>query len=144
MSFAFEVTDTPDADDLACLREALSAFNESDVGPAEKRALAVFMRDASGAIAGGLSGYTAWGWLYVQWLWLSAAVRGRDLAGELLSRAEAEAAARGCHAAWIDTFNPHALKAYRKAGYTPFGTLDDFPRGRTRTFLQKRLEGSAR
>lgn len=144
MSFAFEVTDTPDADDLAHLREALSAFNESDVGPAEKRVLAVFMRDASGALAGGLSGYTAWGWLYVQRLWLVESVRGQGLAGELLSRAETEAKARGCHGAWIDTFNPHALKTYRNAGYTPFGALDDFPRGRTRTFLQKHLEGSAR
>ncbi|WP_274426028.1 GNAT family N-acetyltransferase [Chelativorans sp. YIM 93263] len=141
MSFAFEVTGAPKPDDFAHLREALSAFNEVDVGPAEKRALAIFMCDYSGAIAGGLSGYTAWGWLYVQWLWLSEDARGQGLAGELLSRAEAEALARGCHGAWIDTFSSHALNAYRKAGYIPFGTLDDFPKGRTRTFLQKRLEG---
>jgi len=31
------------------------------------------------------------------------------------------------------------LKVYRRAGYVPFGELRDFPKGRTRTFLQKSL-----
>ena len=45
----------------------------------------------------------------------------------------------GCHGSYIDTFSPVALKVYQRAGYIPFGALDDFPSGRTRTFLQKRL-----
>jgi len=47
--------------------------------------------------------------------------------------------ARRCHGAYIDTFNPVALKVYRRAGYRPFGELPDFPKGRTRTFLRKAL-----
>jgi hypothetical protein len=57
----------------------------------------------------------------------------------MLEAAEAEGRARGCHGAYIDTFSPVALKTYRRAGYTAFGELQDFPAGRTRTFLQKRL-----
>ena len=57
----------------------------------------------------------------------------------MLAAAETEARTRGCHGAWIDTFSPVALKVYRRAGYVPFGELADFPRGRTRTFLQKPL-----
>jgi predicted GNAT family acetyltransferase len=57
----------------------------------------------------------------------------------MLAAAEVEAKARGCHGAYIDTFNPVALKVYRRAGYVPFGELRDFPKGRTRTFLQKSL-----
>ena len=57
----------------------------------------------------------------------------------MLAAAEAEARDRGCHAAYIDTFNPVALKIYQRAGYVPFGALEDFPIGRTRTFLQKTL-----
>ncbi len=53
--------------------------------------------------------------------------------------AEDEARARSCHGAYIDTFNPIALKTYERAGYVPFGKLDDFPKGRSRTFLQKPL-----
>ena len=61
------------------------------------------------------------------------------LAGRMLELAEAEARGRGCHGAYIDTFNPQALKTYQRAGYTIFGSLPDFPKGRTRSFLSKPL-----
>jgi GNAT superfamily N-acetyltransferase len=133
-----EVTDSPAPDDLAALAAALSAFNDADAGPADRRALAVFLRGETGLEAG-LSGYTAWGWLYIQWLWVAQARRGEGLAARMLAAAEAEARARGCHGAWIDTFNPVALRSYERAGYRAFGALADFPPGRNRTFLQKPL-----
>ncbi|KQT66294.1 MULTISPECIES: GNAT family N-acetyltransferase [unclassified Aureimonas] len=139
MRVTLERTAEPEAADLSRLGASLAAFNEGDVGPSDRRALAVFARDDGGEILAGLSGYTAWGWLYVQWLWVAEAARGRGLAATLLAEAEAEALARDCHGAWIDTFNPVALRVYEAAGYTPFGALDEFPRGRARTFLQKRL-----
>lgn len=133
------VTDTPSAEDLQVIGGRLAAFNDADVGPADRKPLVVVARDDAGGIAGGISGYTAWGWLYVQWLWVGEAGRGEGLAGRMLATAESEARARGCHGAYIDTFNPIALKVYQRAGYMPFGALEDFPKGRTRTFLQKRL-----
>ena len=133
------VTETPSPDDLEVIGGGLAAFNEADVGPADRKTLAVVVRDSSGSIAAGISGYTAWGWLYVQWLWVAEARRGEGLSGRMLAVAEEEARMRGCHAAYIDTFSPVALKTYQRAGYVPFGALDDFPRGRARTFLQKRL-----
>ena len=57
----------------------------------------------------------------------------------MLDAAEQEAVARGCRGAWIDTFNPTAAKVYQRQGYQPFGALPDFPVGRSRTFLQKKL-----
>ena len=133
------VTSTPAPQDLAVIGEGLTSFNEQDAGPAERMVLAVFVRDEAGRLVGGISGYTAWGWLYVQWLWLDASQRGKRLAGKLLAAAEAEATARGCHGSYIDTFNPVALTTYQRAGYVPFGELKDFPKGRTRTFLSKPL-----
>jgi GNAT superfamily N-acetyltransferase len=99
----------------------------------------VLVHDAEQALIAGISGYTAWGWLYVQWLWVAEGNRGQNLAGRMLAAAEAEARQRGCHGAYIDTFNPHALHVYQKAGYTVFGTLPNFPPGRTRSFLSKDL-----
>lgn len=133
------VTADPAADDLETIRAALSAFNDADVGPANRIALAVIVRDASGAVTAGISGYTAWGWLFVQWLWVAESQRGQGLAAQMLDAAEAEARNRGCGAAWIDTFNPVALKVYKQQGYTTFGALEDFPTARTRTFLRKDL-----
>jgi GNAT superfamily N-acetyltransferase len=134
-----EVTDAPAEADLAAISAGLTAFNEADVGPSGRRPLAVVLRDASGAVAGGIWGYTAWGWLYVQWLWVDDSQRGHGLAGRMLAAAEAEAVRRGCHGAHIDTFSPHALHVYMKQGYAVFGTLPEFPRGRTRSFLAKSL-----
>lgn len=133
------VTDNPDASDITQLGDYLSAFNTQDVGPAERRPLAVFVRDDQGRLTAGISGYTAWGWLYVQWLWVDERLRGQNMAARMLQQAEDEAATRGCHGAYIDTFNATALKVYQRQGYQAFGHLPDFPKGRTRTFLAKAL-----
>ena len=134
----FFVTDSPASDDLATIQAGLTSFNESDVGPADRKPLAVVVRE-DGRVAAGISGYTAWGWLYVQWLWVDESHRGHGLAARVLTAAEAEARVRGCHSAYIDTFSPVALKVYQRQGYAPFGQLENFPAGRTRTFLQKQL-----
>ncbi len=133
------VTAEPTATELAAIGDGLAAFNTEDVGPADRIPIAVVMRDGGKSIVAGLSGYTAWGWLYVQWLWVDERRRGRGLAREMLESAEAEAIIRGCHGSYNDTFNPTALKLYQEAGYTAFGKLEDFPEGRSRTFLQKPL-----
>jgi GNAT superfamily N-acetyltransferase len=133
------VTAEPAAEDVAAIGNGLAAFNEADVGPANRVPMVVVVRDEAGALVGGISGYTAWRWLYVQWLWVAESQRGQGLAGRMLAAAEAEAKVRGCHGAYIDTFSPVALRVYQRAGYAAFGALEDFPKGRTRTFLQKAL-----
>ncbi|EUB96946.1 GCN5-related N-acetyltransferase [Rhizobium sp. CF080] len=134
-----DVTASPTAEELAVIGEGLTAFNDADVGPSERKALAVLIRDVEDKVIGGLSGYTAWGWLFTQWLFIPETLRGEGMAGKLLGQAEEEARARGCHGAWIDTFSPLARKAYMRQGYEVFGELPEFPKGRTRTFLRKAL-----
>jgi GNAT superfamily N-acetyltransferase len=134
-----DMTASPRPEELAAISEGLTAFNEADVGPSERQALAILIRDIDGKAIGGLSGYTAWGWLFTQWLFIPETLRGEGMAGKLLSQAEQEARARGCHGAWIDTFSPAARKAYMRQGYEIFGELPEFPKGRTRTFLRKAL-----
>lgn len=133
------VTGHPAPEDIAAIGANLSAFNDADVGSADRKPLAVMVRAGDGALLAGVSGYTAWGWLYVQWLWVDESLRGQQIAGRMLAAAEDEARARGCHSAWIDTFNPVAEKAYRRQGYEVFGELPDFPIGRARKFMKKPL-----
>lgn len=136
----FVITDAPPPEALEAIGDGLAEFNAADVGPSERRPLAVLIDgpEARGK-RGGLSGYTGWGWLFVQWLWLPEDLRGHGLAGKLLAAAEAEAVLRGCHSAWIDTFNPVARRTYERQGYVVFGELPDFPKGRSRFFLKKTL-----
>lgn len=134
-----DLTDAPSDGDMAIIMSGLTAFNTADVGPSQRRSLAVLIRGDDDAVVGGMFGYTGWGWLFTQWLFIPEPLRGQGMAGQLLAKAEAEAIARGCHGAWIDTFNPQALRAYLRQGYVIFGALADFPPGRSRTFLQKQL-----
>ncbi|WP_176083934.1 GNAT family N-acetyltransferase [Martelella sp. HB161492] len=141
MTLSLSVTDNPDSRDQDFIAESLTAFNDADVGNSDRREIAVFARDETQSIIAGLTGYTAWGWLFVQRLFVSEAARGQDLAGRMLRQAEEEALRRGCKGAFIDTFSPTAEKAYTRQGYRPFGAMEDFPigSGRRRVYLQKRL-----
>lgn len=138
MTQSFRVTDQPDAE-VAQIGKALAGFNDADVGPSGKRPLAVLVYDADGRVVGGLSGSTGWGWLYIQWLWVDTSQRGQGIAGKILQHAEAEARARGCVGAHIDTFSPVALRVYQRQGYKVFGEIPDFVAGRTRIFMSKIL-----
>lgn len=139
--FELSLTDMPAETDLTAISSGLTNFNAADIGPSGRRTLAILIRDETGNTIGGISGYTGWGWLFTQWLFVPETLRGQGMAGKMLDLAEAEAIARGCHSAWIDTFNPQALRTYQRQGYQVFGELPDFPIGRTRSFLQKQLIG---
>lgn len=142
MGIALRITDQPDADIIA-LGQALCDDNAQAVGPSNKQDLAVLANDENGKLLAGLFGYTAWGWLYIRWLWVDTASRGCGIAGTLLEHAEAEARKRGCIGAHIDTFNPQAQLIYERHGYSVFGELPDFVAGRSRSFLHKRWTSSS-
>lgn len=134
------VTESPGDHELAAISAGLADANELLTGqPSNFRLLVVVARDPAGSIVGGIYAMTHWGWLYTQRLWVAENQRGHGLAGRMLEAAEAEARARFCHGAWIDTFNPTALRVYTRAGYVVFGTLPDFPPAHTRTFLSKQF-----
>ncbi len=133
------VTDQPSDTDLACILNGLVTFNAALVGPSQRQTLAVIVSAEDGTPQGGLSGFTAWGWLFIEKFWIAETLRGQGLAARLLAKAEAEAVRRGCQGAWLDTFNPAARKVYKQAGYRVFGELPDFPTGHVRVFLCKSL-----
>ena len=135
----FEIHLNPSQTDLAVIQEGLNAFNLGEGISAQKDPIAVFVRDEHEQIQGGLYGNIAWNWLHTRWLWISASLRGQGIAGILLEMAEAHAREKGCTGAYIDTFSPDALRVYMSNGYRKFGELQDFPPGRTRTFLQKQF-----
>jgi GNAT superfamily N-acetyltransferase len=133
------LTDLPDPDARDVIAGGLGAFNTAQAGPGEWRRLAVLIEDDAGAVTGGLWGVTSYGWLFTELLFVPPELRGRGLGSELLARAEGEARARGCLAAWVDTFEFQARDFYERLGYRLFGELADYPTGSSRFFLQKAL-----
>jgi GNAT superfamily N-acetyltransferase len=124
----------------------LLAFNEPYLGPSDFRRLTV-MAKVGGALVGGLIGETGRGFLSVELFWVAAERRGQGLGTRLLTAAEAEARRRGCHSAYLDTYDFQARPFYERLGYRLFGELAGFPGGRRRFYLVKRLttegEGAA-
>jgi GNAT superfamily N-acetyltransferase len=138
----FTITAEIDANpaDVQVIFNELDAFNRSKTEvEGNYQPLNLFVRDEAGIIVGGLIGNTYWGWLYVNVLWISEALRGQGYGRKLLHQAEAIAIERGCHHAHLDTMSFQALPFYLKEGYTQYGQLDDMPTGHSRYFLQKAL-----
>jgi GNAT superfamily N-acetyltransferase len=140
MQPVIEVSDAFPAELLAKVTAGLGEANTSLVGPANRVVVAALARPPGGdAVAGGVICSVAWGWLYIAQLWVAPAWRRQGLAARLIAAAETEGVRRGCRNAWIDTFNPAALRLYTQIGYREFGALEDFPPGHQRTFLRKPL-----
>ena len=132
-----DVDDKPADADVEVLPSGLEAFNESRwPGHQRWRPLAVFAREGE-RIAGGLAGETYSGWLFIKYVWVNGALRGRGIGRELRRAAEGRAVERGCHSAWVDTFSFQAPGFYPKLGYEPFVEID-YPPDFKRIFFKKR------
>jgi GNAT superfamily N-acetyltransferase len=118
---------------------SIKAHNDTLLGPTDRRDLFIPITTDDGAVDGGLVGYTGRGWLYVELLSVPERLRGQGMAGRLLASAEEEAKARGCIGAYIDTINPVACRAYKRAGYSVFGRIENFSRGQDICWLIKRF-----
>jgi GNAT superfamily N-acetyltransferase len=139
MGFSLHLSDVADEKVRLAIAAPLARFNESQAGPSGNRPLVIELRDADGAVVGGLWGATAYGWLFTQLLVVPEQSRGQGLGRKLLSMAEAEAMKRGCHAAWLDTFEFQAKAFYEGMGYSCFAALPDYPKGSSRYFMRKDL-----
>jgi len=132
------VTHAPSADAVAQVEQGLAAFNRRSADIDDSMPLGVFAhRDE--VLLGGATGYSQWGWLFIEYLWVAEPVRGRGLGATLLARSEAAGRERGCVAIWLDTFSFQAPAFYERFGFRQFGQLDGYPPGGARHFLWKPL-----
>lgn len=125
------------------LLKALRAWNYSVVGQYEFTPLRLGVASDNGDAVAGIDCETGLGCLFIHVLWIPPAMRGQRLGTQLIAHAEAEAIARGCHKAIVDTMDWQAKPFYEKQGYAVFGTLADVPMGHERYFMQKVLTPTA-
>lgn len=140
MTLWYDLTGQPNEAEIQAVRDTLWGFNAEAGFPANRRALAVLLRDASGAVIGGLSGATGWSWLYIETLAIPAAQRGAGWGGRLMAAAMAEARRRGCIGARVDTYSFQARGFYEGLGFRLTGEIADCPPGQTRFSLARRLD----
>jgi len=139
MQDPIQPSDPPDPAAWRVLSDLLGRHNAPHAGPSDFRPLVLLLHDRDGAIEGGLWGRTLYGWLAVLLLVVPEARRGRGLGTALLRRAEAEAVARGCVGATLDTFSFQARPFYERLGYVCFAELPGFPPGHALYMMRKPL-----
>ena len=134
------IEDEPRREDVALLDERLYEFNAAATGVDDGRWLAIFVRDADGAIVAGLHGWTWGGTGFVQAIWVDKRLRGHGLGSRLIAAAEAEAVRRGCRQMHLDTHSYQAPDFYRRLGYEAIGELPSWPRDKdARIYFRKRF-----
>jgi GNAT superfamily N-acetyltransferase len=134
------VTELLDAEDVAVISDALDEFNVQETGTADRRPLAVFVRDPeTQRVVGGLTGRTSLGLLFVDLFYLPPALRRSGLGSEILRQAEDEGRRRGCRSAVLYTISFQAPEFYRRQGWKVFGEVPCDPPGTSRVFMSKDL-----
>jgi len=132
------VTDTPaDADETFVINSLWQ--HNAKTTPVDIHPLFLTLRDENNQIFAGLVARTWWGGLEVQYLWVSDDCRGKGVGRDLMLAAEQEAKQRGCHMAYVDTFNFQAVGFYEKLGYSVYGELGDYAHLHTRHYLAKKI-----
>ena len=142
MEYTLSLTDIADEEVRKAIVASLVEYNSSQAGPSQNRPIVVLVRDRENTVVGGLWGNTGYEWLFTQLLVVPASVRGQGVGAEIMQLAEREAIDRGCHSAWLDTFEFQARGFYERIGYECFGELPNYPRGFSRFFMKKRLLGT--
>ncbi len=112
-------------------------FNAAVLGDSASRPLTVVARDDDGGLIGGVSGRTIYGHYLIEVVWVAESQRSAGLGKKLMNEAERRARQRGCYGAQVDTASFQAPGFYEKLGFRIIGTVEDFPPGHARHFLQK-------
>lgn len=139
MNITIRTTDGFDEATRSVIVGGLVGYNQARTGRTDARPLVVSIHDEQGQVIGGLWGRTAYDWLFVELLFVPEPLRRQGVGTDLMRRAEAEAAARGCHSAWLDTFEFQARGFYERLGYRCFGELANYPAGSSRYFMTRAL-----
>jgi len=103
--------------DLQILADGISDYAKFKKDHAPMEAFAYFIRDEKNQIMGGCNGNIAYGWIYVDQLWVAESLRGKGYGTALMKRAEELGKQKGCVSAAVNTMSWEAPDFYKKLGY---------------------------
>lgn len=133
------LTSKPEPAHLQAMFALLRSFNDAASGYTYDGVVLTIalIHPDTGEVLGGLYGSTGYNYLHVDMLFVPESMRGSGLGTRLMQQAEEEAQRRGCHGAYLETFDFQAPGFYQRLGYAVFGRLENTPPGHTRFFLRK-------
>ncbi|WP_448556694.1 GNAT family N-acetyltransferase [Thalassotalea montiporae] len=138
-----EVTSFPSEENLKTISKGIQSFNQQhisdDIVFEEDTKFAVFAKNASGEIQGGMRATAFWNYCIIELLWLSPNARGLGVGAKLIAAAEKYALEKGFKYMRTETLSFQARPFYEKLGFRVFGELADYPKGHTTYCLVKEL-----
>jgi ribosomal protein S18 acetylase RimI-like enzyme len=135
LSLTFE--GEPSREDAGFINTALGQWNIEMTGHRDYAPANFFVRDAAGAIRGGILAYV-WGRrLHVDTLWLVDDLRGNGWGTKLLEAAQDLGREKGATSAYLDTFDWQARPFYERHGYKLVAQVDGVPEGHSRFYMAK-------
>ena len=140
-SYHLVVEDSPAPAELAVLEEHVEAAAVAAAGVGVQE-FGIFLRDDADRLLGGISGIAFGGCCELQALWVDPALRGRGLAAELMSRAEAESRRLGCSIVIFRAYDLLVSGLYERLGYETVGTIENCPVGHTARWYRKDLSST--
>lgn len=138
-----ELTTSPAKQDLQTISLGIQSYNQSYL--ADKvvyeadTTFAVFAKDKTDKIIGGIRATAFWNYCIIELLWLAKESRGHGVGSQLMQKAEAFASEKGFEYVRTETIDFQAKPFYQKMGYTVYGELPDCPKGNTTYCLVKSL-----
>ena len=115
----------PSAADVAIVAGGVLQVGREAAAGGDPRPIACFLRE-DGRVIAGAYGRTEFGRLFVEYLWVDAALRGSGVGSEALGRLEAAARARGCGDALIETLSDRVAALYRRLGYVQVALIERY------------------
>lgn len=136
---SWRVTPSSDPELRGAVQAILRGFNAPAgvTGPDDAEPLNLEALDPDGSRIGGLVGETYWRWLVIDVLAVDPQFRGRGVGTELVRRAEAIAAGRGCLRAHTTAWAFQGLGFWQQMGYSIVGELADHPDGHVQYWLRR-------
>ena len=101
-------------------------------------------RGPNGDLLAGIIGLTTGLWLSIELLWVSEPRRRSGLGRSLVEALEADARARSCRGAQVETTTEASRIFYERVGYTVMMAREESEPGLVRVTLLKRFEKSLR
>ena len=137
------LTQSPSQDDLKTISQGIKSYNQKHL-PDEvvfepDTRFAVFAKNDSGKVLGGIRANAYWNYCIIELLWLSDEIRGKGVGSQLMQQAEDFAKEKGFEFIRTETVSFQAKPFYEKLGYRVYGELEDFPKGCTTYCLVKKL-----
>jgi ribosomal protein S18 acetylase RimI-like enzyme len=129
----------PRLEDVRLLEDRIYEHNVRVTAISDGKIFAVFLRDDTESVVGGIYGWTWGGTCYIRYLYVPGHMRGQGHGSRLMLEVEAEALDRGCGQIVLETHDFQAPDFYRRLGFEIVGRVDGYPRGHQSLTMVKRL-----